>query len=775
MLVRFTRSSLTGGLFIAVAVPMLLARAAAGVENQEVLRLPVPINCAEAIIEPFWSEGVSGFSKWTVEDGAAHGLYIHQHWFTVDFEWGRKPAQGPALRMWRDFNVDCSRYNRLILRMVGPRDAVMHIRVETDKGARETSSQPFAGEEIEIFLDLEGAQVIHRITLELEARQEGSAVGWLRWVGLQHTERLKDYFAQWDMRGVSWENQLKAPSYEPSFEPLYGIFLTPEELAAKRQEHEKDMAGKGKSRYSQLAEAAKSYDFERGIEEFARSGGDNKGEGRTRDAERFPMPGSPGLAEAALVVRDAGALRAAARYALCLAACQYWDDGFMAYYTGSDWDNRAFRRSYITEDVAYLADAAGEMFTENGRLYLMRRLAEEGVGRINFVLWRHEYVFHCNQLGFFNTGRMAAYLVMERQWPRVRPYTDLAYDDIVDNLNLVIQPDGGYLETPSYFGSTSNRNLRTIEWYARARGKDATALTPEPLTRTGNYAAVIMSTTDREIIPYGDSDLDMGGETLERMHAMLPGSYWTSLYNKCRVRNGMPPLEISGPALPAFISLPDTGLMASVRELGGQPVKLFLMGYRVGCEHTHEDIGSFVLEFGGQSFAADLGICTYSDPIHHVYKQAQRHNMLAPYGTPDRPHPVRPLPVDVKPAGEGDEMRFKARLDATAGWDGFYKKWVRQWESPSPDTLIIRDEYELGKGDGVEFYWQTMLPCRLDGQTLTIAGDKGTVTIAAPEGTSVRLETLPLHGGESHQRIAIRKEGTSGSVEVLARLAPKTL
>lgn len=773
MPVRFSRMFRNALAGFSVAGLMLSSWPVRAAEDGDTLRMPVPINCAEAIIEPFWSEGVSGFPKWAVEDGSAYGLYIHQHWFTVDYEWASKPQQGPALRMWRDFNVDCSRYNRLLLRMVGPQDSVMHIRVETDRGLRETSSAPFAGDEIEIFLDLDGAEVIRRITLELEARQEGSAVGWLRWLGLQHTERLEEYLARWDMTGVNWENQLKALSYEPEFKPLYGIFLTPEELAAKRAEHEKAMAENGESRYLQLAEAAKSQDFKRGITEFARSGGSNRNEGRMRDAGQYSMPGSPRIAEAALVVRDAEALRAAAEYALCLAACEYWDDGFMAYFTGSDWDNRAFRRSYITEDVAYVADVAGEIFSDNGRLYLLRRMAEEGVGLINFVLWRHEYVFHCNQLGFFNTGRMAAYLVMERQWPRVIPYTDLAYGDIVNNLDIVIQPDGGYLETPSYFGSTANRNLQTIEWYARARGKDARDLVPDPLTRTGAYAAVITSTTDRDIIPFGDSNLNMDGETLAGMHAILPGSYWTTLYNKHRARTGEPPLEVAGPPLPAFIALPDTGLMASVRNLGGHAVKLFLMGFCVGADHTHEDKGSFVLEFASQSFATDLGICSYGDPMHHVYKQAQRHNMLAPYGTPDRPRPQRPLPVNVKPVGEGDETRFKARIDATAGWGDFYRRWVREWDSPAPDTFIIRDEYEIGRGEGVEFYWQTMLPCHLDGQTLTITGDKGIVTVTAPEGTSVRLEKLALYGDETQERMTIRKEGTSGTLEVRVKLTPK--
>lgn len=214
------------------------------------------------------------------------------------------------------------------------------------------------------------------------------------------------------------------------------------------------------------------------------------------------------------------------------------------------------------------------------------------------------------------------------------------------------------------------------------------------------------------------------------------------------------------------------------REISPDPfardeIEILWMGFRAGADHTHEDKGSFVLEFAAQSFATDLGIRDYGDPMSNVYKQAQRHNMLAPYGTPDRPRPLRPLPVDVGPAGEGDEIRFHARIEAAPGWGDFYKQWEREWDSATPDTLVIRDEYEIGRGDGVEFYWQTLLLCRLEGQTVTITGDKGIVTVTAPEGTSVRLEEPPLHGAATQQCIAIRKEGVSGTLEVRVKLMPK--
>ena len=44
--------------------------------------------------------------------------------------------------------------------------------------------------------------------------------------------------------------------YKPSFTPRYGIFLTPEELAAMREEHAKAVAETGTSPYAERVKAA---------------------------------------------------------------------------------------------------------------------------------------------------------------------------------------------------------------------------------------------------------------------------------------------------------------------------------------------------------------------------------------------------------------------------------------------------------------------------------------------------------------------------------------
>jgi hypothetical protein len=778
----------------------VLAGARAESEPPPVLLKPVPINIAEAIIEPFWTPDLSGLPKWNVEPGRDHGLRIKQSWSAVDFEWASKPKTGPALRMSRTFHVDCSAYDRLLLRLAPPTGSVIRIAAHTDKGKCTFTSEPATEKRAEYALDLQGARRLDSVTIEIDARAEGNAAGWLRWIGLQSTERLKRYFAQWDFSGMQWDAYIKPADALLHFEPRYGIFLTRRELVDRRAEHEQAVKRLGQSGYMSLAAAARDYEPERGIHEFSESGGRTSAHSRVRDEFQPALPGSPELAVAGLVLRDAETLRMAARFALSLAMSEHWDTGFMSVVPGSAWEDRAFRRSYASQDIAEILDLAGEIFTDAGRNYLMRRLAEEGIGPINYVTWRHEYIFHCNQLAYFNTGRMYASLVLEREWPRVKPYTDLAYHDAVDNLETVIEPDGGALEGPGYLNPTIRENYNALKYYARARGLNVTELIPPLVKRTANYAAVVASTTGDDVIAVCDSDAIFHTDTLTILTELVPHSYWTTLFHKKQLveagkgdegvrylfslRRGNAPEPITGekvpdtfssPALPAYIALPEIGYIASVRSLGDHLVKVFIVGNKAGADHTHEDKGSFVLEYAGQAFAMDLGIEDYSDPAQIAYKHCQRHNMLVPVGTAERAHPQNPLPFNIKPTGRGDERTFHARIDATPGWNGYYKAWLRTWDSPSPDTLVIRDEYELAKGNAVEFYWQTRLPVEQTDAGLTIRGDKGIATLSFPPDCTLRLDHPPLADGATHTRIAIRKQATQGTLEVTVRLHPAAL
>ena len=329
-------------LFVLLSVS---ARGAA--EPTPALSKPVPINMAEAIIEPFWDSDLSGLREMAHRSGGqTRPEYSPELERVVDFEWTSKPEEGPALRMRRDMHVDCSDYDRLVVRLAPPKGSVLRVIALTDKGRRTFVSDPVTKNRAEYALGLDGAQRIETVTLEIEAGSDGAGAGWLRWIGLQNTQRLQDYFTRWDFATTQWETYLQPAGYTPRFAPRYGIFLNADELDALRAEHEQAIATEGASSYNRRVEMARGYAPEKGIHEFVDSGGRTSAHSRVRDEFQPPLPGGPDLAIAGLVLRDADALRMAARSALSLALCEHWETGFMSVLPGSGWDDRAFRRSY---------------------------------------------------------------------------------------------------------------------------------------------------------------------------------------------------------------------------------------------------------------------------------------------------------------------------------------------------------------------------------------------------------------------------------------------
>jgi hypothetical protein len=204
------------------------------------------------------------------------------------------------------------------------------------------------------------------------------------------------------------------------------------------------------------------------------------------------------------------------------------------------------------------------------------------------------------------------------------------------------------------------------------------------------------------------------------------------------------------------------------------------------------DKGSFVLECAGDSFAFDFGCVDYANPVANQLKQAQRHTMLTPWSETERPAPRNPIPVDAKPQGTGDAVRFSATMDATPGWEGWFSRWIRRWDSPTPDTFVITDEWAVEKGEGVVFHWTTRLPIRLETGRAVIEGRRACAELTFDAGLVAQVEQLPLQDprrtaieerwemkqfGWQHAatqpRLTLRQRGRAGTLRVTVRLTLK--
>lgn len=754
-----------------------------------------PINEAEAIIEPFWDPLLSELGQWTIDPGTPHGLVVRQNWCHVAFAWTRRPADGPALRMRRVCGLDCGDYDGLVLSVMAPPNAVVRMIAETDAGVRQLDAPPAGILKKELVLDLAGATRLEVLTLEVVAGSEGIARGWFNWVGLQHHDRLARRLRTQTVRDERWVRHLKNEAVVPQFRPSYGLVLSAAELDGLRRRHATLTAAGQPSPFVAAAEAAQQVTPEALVHDYVNFWNDSR-YNRERDHGKFILNHGLNAALAGHLLQDARLLRLAARFALSIAWCDNWDDGFICRFPGSTFEHRCFVQSLCAYEVAAILDLAGECFTDLGRDFLLRRLAEEALGSIQYNTWRHDYIFGCNQLAWFTPGRMLALGVLNRHWPRVRPYLDIAYHELCDSLDATILADGGYVEGPTYFRCVGRDAGLGIYYYGRAIDRPLAELVPASIQRCGQFAAGLISTDDaQDMVPICDARSLHDLVSQAFMATRLPGSAWGRMLHKALARNEGWPVsrghigqghpssmmdaalawqwaESVAPAtesLPPVVALPDMGPLVSHRRWGGHWVKLLIQGNRAGAGHTHEDKGSFVLEFAGDTFALDPGSCDYSHPLAGVLQQCERHNMLVPFGFAERPAPCCPLPQDVKPRGTGDATAFHAEINVTPGWERYYRHWHRTWDSPAAHVLTITDDYEIAAGDGVEFYWQTRLPVRTDGGSAVITGRNGRVILDALPDSNWRVDQLPLLDGVQY-RLVLRRPGRAGRLTVKVRL-----
>ena len=769
-----------------------------------------PINSAEAVFEAFHDPQLSEFKLWTVTSDGVTGFKIWQNWIWVQWEWQLPAPDGRVVRFHRALALDCSAYDRLIVNAAIPEGGWYTLHAETDAGPRTRRGEPFAATKREEWLPLDGARRITSLTIEAHFPSQAPGNAWIYWLALQNTDRLPAHLGQWAGYDEHWEKYLQPESSEPSFQPSHGLLINAEELDAVRAEFAgTPMAGA----LQEAAVDARRVPPEKLIGQYVNFWNANTLR-RERDHGKVITIHGANAAQAGVLFKDKALCRLAARFALSIAHCERWDDSFVCYMPGSAWEQRSFVQSICVYECALILDLCGEWFTPLGRQLILRRIAEEGIGNLNFCGWWWEYIYHCNQLAWFAPGRILGYLLLEKTMPvrgegfpahasRVAPYTDLAVKDLVESLNLCLQPDGGYVEGPTYFTWVARQAFVSLHLYARARGQPLHSLMPEAMKATALMAEVLYSTADQlDVIPICDAMFAFP-ESLAHLAAFMPDSHWVTIYHKQIRRAGASPsllamalsrqIPAEGPPLRPFVDMPATGMMCSVRKFQGEFVKLFLMGNKAGAGHTHEDKGHFVLEFAGDSFAMDFGVVDYSNPLVEELKTAQRHNILTPWSTGVRPEPANPINADIRATGHGDETAFHAVMDATAGWEGWFEKWQRTWDSPTPDTLVITDDWAVAKGEGVVFHWTTPLPMRREGDKVIIEGRRGRAEIALPEGTEASIEQLPLLNAErrtidelrrelvrfgirhadTQPRLTIRQRGKSGTLRVAVKLSRK--
>jgi len=758
------------------------------------------LNMAESMFEIFYEWWPGHIEKWQTFPNKEEGASYYQNWDCVQVKWNKKDNDTDTVFvMVKDYELNCEKFDNLVFFLDLNHDTKMHVWVKTDK---ERISKSFSPKDPlkEYTMGLKGASEIQQIRIAFTTNKKGIGIINFRWIGLQNEELYQHYLSRFNDIDSSWNRYLKPDTFNLSFEPKYGIILTNDDIEYVRNKF------KGKLDELKVVKAAKlamQYPPEEMIGDFINLGFDNR-YSRDHDRNKFLVgnadpearQGCQGnaidgfgiqLAIAGIILEDEEMLRMAARYAMSITFCTNWNMAALGQTTGVLWDHRSYLQSMCAFHCAIILDLAGELFTRYGKEIVLRRIVEDAMGQISFTSMKFDYIFKNNSLMLFQTGRMAGAMVAKENYRSIGHTVEEIFDYMDQQTSNIIFEDGGFAEGPGYFTEVVRGFLAINYMYAQMYDKDFKALIEPTLKNTENYVAATLSTVPEQVfVPICDGSREdqIYNDYIPFMASLFPDSYWVFLNKMLKNKEDRSPSELftliktkentdpSDVKIPYFLQMENNGMASSLRRHNNKYVKVFIMGNSQNAGHNHEDVGSFILEWAGETYAMDPGMTYYSDPATFYYKYCQYHNMLLPYGVKnnERIHPIKRYREGaVAPAGKGDSVSFNAAIDATPTWDKYYKKWVRSFDSPSPDRLTITDEYELSDGEGVEFIWNTKLPVSISGKEIKITGNNGHVVIDIPGNASAVLEKVDI-GSLQHNRIIISKKGKKGKMALNIRL-----
>lgn len=735
-----------------------------------------PLVPGEIVFEPFFDQMLTNFSKWKKTESDKSSLKTRNAYgalLNLISLGGNKKASATLSQSYENFN--CAGYDKLSVLLKGfgtCKGIKFTITAETDKG--KLSASEICGTRHEItglILDLKGSSEIKKISLMIEA-PEAKKGSWgcnLYYMALRNDVDYAVYQRYLEkFENIDWDKLIKPESYEPKFQPMCGLFFKDAKELSDYREY-----CKSTDRYKFLQTKAKTlaafpvekfFDKQILIDAAAAKRRKTLGYKPSQQLCQLAKMGTAG----ALITKNKAALRNAAKLAIVLATIDSVNRmGAMANMPGATLDRTGFAESEILAATAKILDFAGEMFTSVGRRYVLKCMAKKSIAAVNYSAWVYSYAYVSNQMAVFNRGRVAMYLIFEKLgYKHIIPYTDAAMNELNISMNNCFKSDGANMESTGYMMWTLVFALDSYSMYAQVRGKTLAEVLPKNLLKSDSWANCIASTSkNASVISIGQAPhWNLLPQVAAFMAAALPDSQWVRIFNKYPGKNGAKnagywfedkfytwkyanEIPDKTPEFKTFVQTKSNGLVVSHRKLDNETLKLLVVGFADMVGKRHEDIGSFVLEYAGESF--------FIDPAYYTgyYSAARFHNTLTPKAEGKIIGHKSFLKLwrkkstnNMIPIASGDEKKFSAKMDVKLVWqDNVFKKNVRTINSPNPAVIEISDDYILDSGaDYVEFNLQSILPVKVDINKIIVSGKKASAVITVPVNCIIETEKYRL-------------------------------
>lgn len=759
-----------------------------------------PIGMGDALIESFYDNQLCDIDKWE-----GKGLDLDKKDFRFRFI-PTKGQENPSIsRVFSGEGVLLSGYNNMVLSLAIEKGTTVCLKGLTEVGEFNRKIKAVNSTQTQYVLPLENAKYLRKVEFSFESNSTKSVSGALGWFGLRDSVQLITEKRNWEiLNNQPLDIYVRKDAESCDGRPVHYLLF-------------------GEKEYNQIVESLKSKGLNKkinarselklkpflGTRMYAR---DFLQESNVMTVNSNPISLQKVLLNATLT-QDKASLREAAITAIKYALIPHWEVDFIAKYPGGIWEQKAFDSSKIAYELALACDLAGSFLTPAGEALILRRLAEDGIGNINYNVWKWQYIFKCNQLPVFSVGRIASYVLLEKysdsnkkslknnknaNWGHLNPYTDLAAAELKESLSQIFFSDGGFKEGAAYLSYTLDNALPALVLYTRARPeKSMDSLLPNEIKKLDDYLEVLRSTACSRKVPTDELIMTEDGQggpvvilnssILSVLARIRPNGAAAHLLaaqaaKSPTLENTIAPWALPIPDLKnidpnnfqTLVTLPETGYVSSARKSDNKWSKILVIGgNKEAVGHNHYDRGSFVLEYGGESFAVDPGGLVYADAESGNMKFAHNHNMLVPTGTQTK-NPTPNIGIaSVLPKAKGDSIAFEATFSPGVCWPEYYAYWDRTFNSPNPRSFEITDKYSLKQGSGVNFIWQTPLPVSLAGNEVKIEGKKSIAVISVPTGCKIEIIPARKLGMRNLSTIIIKSDKKSG--ELLTKVSFKDI
>jgi hypothetical protein len=365
-----------------------------------------------------------------------------------------------------------------------------------------------------------------------------------------------------------------------------------------------------------------------------------------------------------------------------------------------------------------------------------------------------------------NGGLLAAALAVADEEPDL---ARLVVRGVVRSLPPAMEayrPDGAYPEGPSYWSYGTSYNVIILALLEGTLGTDFGLGAQPAFDRTAFYRTVVEGPTGLAF-NYADGGSRIEDSpayawlarrysdeaAMEKSRLLLRETIDRRRYDRFLALHAVwfpgPPARPAGRAsalakLPLCLHFRGGADIALFRSAWNDPDALFL-GFKAGdnaTNHSHLDLGSFVLESDGVRWAVDLGPDDYDLPGYfgdrrwsYFRLNNRSHNTVTPGDALQNPRAIAPI-VAFSDSG----ARPFAVADLTAAYPRAARKILRGVAMMDRTRVLVQDEF-TALGPGIPVRWAMMTGAKVE------LSPDGRTALLSQGGRGLRAQVLAPAGG----------------------------